>query len=67
MPKEYITRLCFDRNHRVIVMILGDQVCGGVCYRPFFKRNFVEIVFFAIGQDHQVEVERKKERKIEII
>ena len=36
MPKEYITRLVFDRRHRSVAVVKrGGQVVGGITYRPF--------------------------------
>ena len=29
-------------------------VFGGVCFRPFPERNFAEVVFLAISQNHQI-------------
>lgn len=55
MPKEYIARLVYDRNHRCMALIRKPmKVFGGVCYRPFDKQEFAEIVFFAIGSTEQV-------------
>jgi histone acetyltransferase len=33
MPKEYIARLVFDRNHRSLVLLKGTKVCGGITFR----------------------------------
>lgn len=39
MPKEYITRLVFDRRHRSIAVVKKDgQVVGGITYRPFHSQ-----------------------------
>ncbi|KAG2171292.1 hypothetical protein INT43_002914 [Umbelopsis isabellina] len=55
MPKEYIARLVYDRNHRCMALIRKPlKVIGGVCYRPFDKQEFAEIVFFAIASTEQV-------------
>ena len=33
MPKEYIVRLVFDRNHRSLVLLKQGKVCGGITFR----------------------------------
>lgn len=59
MPREYITRLVFDRNHwSVAIVKKGYQVVGGITYRPFEQRTFGEIVFCAITGTEQVRVSR---------
>ena len=51
MPREYIVRLVFDRNHRSMCICKrrpdsGDtRVVGGICFRPFHSQGFAEIVF----------------------
>jgi histone acetyltransferase len=48
MPREYITRLVFDKNsHCVAIVKRGLKVVGGICYRVFEHRGFAEIVFLA--------------------
>ncbi|KAI8974695.1 hypothetical protein BDB01DRAFT_728668 [Pilobolus umbonatus] len=55
MPKEYIARLVYDRNHRSIALIRNpNKVIGGICYRPFEEQEFAEIVFCAIASNEQV-------------
>ncbi|CAB3408511.1 unnamed protein product [Caenorhabditis bovis] len=55
MPKEYITRLVFDDRHKNMVIIKrGKGVIGGICFRQFPSRGFVEIVFCAITANEQV-------------
>ncbi|EZG66624.1 putative histone acetyltransferase GCN5, partial [Gregarina niphandrodes] len=54
MPREYITRLTFDRQHYSFCLVKGGRVIGGVCFRPFFQSRFVEIVFLAITSTEQV-------------
>ncbi|KAI7871316.1 hypothetical protein BDF14DRAFT_1765712 [Spinellus fusiger] len=55
MPKEYIARLVYDRNHRSIALIRKPmKVIGGICYRPFDRQEFAEIVFCAIASTEQV-------------
>ena len=50
MPREYIVRLVFDRNHRSMCICKkkadGEvKVVGGICFRPFHSQSFAEIVF----------------------
>lgn len=57
MPKEYIARLVYDRNHRSLAIVKrGLKVVGGICYRPFTSRGFAEIVFCAVASSEQVKV-----------
>ena len=51
MPKEYITRLLFDRKHfSLILKKPNGQTIGGICFRVFDSKTFVELVFMAIGR-----------------
>jgi histone acetyltransferase len=54
MPRAYITRLVFDRNHKSLVLLKHQNPIGGICYRPFKEQGFIEIVFCAISQSEQV-------------
>ncbi|KAI9319673.1 Bromodomain-containing protein [Dichotomocladium elegans] len=55
MPKDYIARLIYDRNHLSIALIRPPmKVIGGICYRPFDSQEFAEIVFCAIASTEQV-------------
>lgn len=59
MPREYIARLVFDREHWSMAIVKrGYQVVGGITYRPFEQRGFAEIVFCAITGTEQVRVSR---------
>ena len=56
MPKEYIVRLIFDLNHESMVIQRNNdgKILGGVCYRPNYKEEFIEIAFLAISSLEQV-------------
>lgn len=59
MPREYIARLIYDRNHLSMAIVRGIdtgkvEVIGGITYRPFNHRKFAEIVFCAIASSEQV-------------
>lgn len=83
MPREYITRLIYDRNHKSLLILrpataeeqkkttgldseeegvldievkkaLRMVVVGGITYKGFFDRGFIEIVFCAISSTEQV-------------
>ncbi|KAI8137787.1 putative histone acetyltransferase [Fennellomyces sp. T-0311] len=55
MPKDYIARLIYDRNHLSMALIRHPmKVIGGICYRPFDSQEFAEIVFCAIASTEQV-------------
>lgn len=55
MPANYITRVVYDYNHYSLAIVKEpSKIVGGICYRPFFEKRFIEIVFFAIDSDQQV-------------
>ena len=55
MPKDYIARLVYDRNHTSVAIIKKPlEVIGGIAYRAFGARRFAEIVFCAVSSDQQV-------------
>ncbi|CEO99972.1 hypothetical protein PBRA_007706 [Plasmodiophora brassicae] len=54
MPRDYIARLVFDRKHRSLCLLKGEEVIGGICFRPFHSQGFAEIVFLAITSDEQI-------------
>jgi histone acetyltransferase len=54
MPTEYISRLVLDRKHKALAMIKNKVIIGGIQFRPFRDRNFIEIVFCAVTRQQQV-------------
>ncbi|KAI5917604.1 histone acetyltransferase GCN5 [Camillea tinctor] len=55
MPKDYIARLVYDRNHKSLAIVkMPLEVIGGISYREFPDRKFAEIVFCAVSSDQQV-------------
>ncbi|KAI9675709.1 MAG: histone acetyltransferase [Caeruleum heppii] len=55
MPKDYIARLVYDRNHLSLAIIkMPLEVIGGITFREFRDRKFAEIVFCAVSSDQQV-------------
>ncbi|CAI7718791.1 histone acetyltransferase GCN5, putative [Plasmodium vivax] len=54
MPREYIVRLVFDRNHYTFCLLKKNTVIGGVCFRPYFEQKFAEIAFLAVTSTEQV-------------
>ncbi|KAL7917969.1 histone acetyltransferase GCN5-like protein [Trichoderma austrokoningii] len=55
MPKDYIARLVYDRNHLSIAIVKRPlEVIGGISYREFRARKFAEIVFCAVSSEQQV-------------
>ncbi|OJZ88593.1 hypothetical protein ASPFODRAFT_79967, partial [Aspergillus luchuensis CBS 106.47] len=66
MPKDYITRLVFDRTHLSLAIIKQQQqfhphegsgtpeVLSGITFREFRTRQFAEIVFCAVTSHQQV-------------
>ncbi|KAJ2395026.1 histone acetyltransferase, partial [Coemansia sp. RSA 2559] len=54
MPKEYIARLVYDRNHSSLAIVKADgHVVGGITFRLFEHRQFAEIVFCAVSSSEQ--------------
>ena len=58
MPREYIARLVYDRNHEGLAILrhplTASSVIGGITYRLFTDRGFCEIVFCAVSSSEQV-------------
>lgn len=55
MPRGYILRQVFDKKHSHLVLMNSfDNIIGAICYRPFFHKYFIEIVFCAVDQNYQV-------------
>ncbi|KAI1777387.1 histone acetyltransferase GCN5 [Hypoxylon cercidicola] len=56
MPKEYVARVVYDRTHTSIAIVkMPLQVIGGISFREFRDRKFIEIVFCAVSPDHQLQ------------
>ena len=55
MPKEYITRLVFDRRHVSLGCYDNGEIVGGITYRPVAESRLSEIVFCAVSAEHQVQ------------
>lgn len=57
MPKEYIVKLLFDRNHEAMVIVKNKtKIIGGICFRMFKEQRFTEVVFLAVTATEQVKV-----------
>uniref|UniRef100_A0A7S0RDS6 histone acetyltransferase n=1 Tax=Pyramimonas obovata TaxID=1411642 RepID=A0A7S0RDS6_9CHLO len=54
MPKEYIVRLLFDRNHESMLAVKAGVVVGGITFRTFKRQGFAEIAFCAVTASEQV-------------
>ena len=55
MPKEYIVKLVFDRNHESMIILRNNsKVVGGICFREFKQERFAEIAFLAITSTEQI-------------
>ena len=55
MPKEYIVKLVFDRNHESMVITKDkNKVIAGICYRKYPSQQFAEIAFLAVTSTEQV-------------
>lgn len=58
MPKDYITRLVYDRKHSTLLILKNNSIynlVGAITYRAFLEQKFVEIVFCAVSSDEQVQ------------
>lgn len=54
MPEDYISKLVFNRYHYTVVLLKDGLVYGGICFRPFFDRDFAEIAFCAVSSVQQI-------------
>jgi histone acetyltransferase len=54
MPREYVSRLVYDRNHRAVALARNGCLLGGITYRLFLEGGFAEIVFCAVSAPDQV-------------
>lgn len=58
MPREYISRLVYDKAHESLAILrlpmTPSSVIGGITYRLFVDRGFCEIVFCAVSSSEQV-------------
>eukprot|EP00472_Partenskyella_glossopodia_P007472 CAMPEP_0197532494 /NCGR_PEP_ID=MMETSP1318-20131121/39917_1 /TAXON_ID=552666 /ORGANISM="Partenskyella glossopodia, Strain RCC365" /LENGTH=399 /DNA_ID=CAMNT_0043089067 /DNA_START=38 /DNA_END=1234 /DNA_ORIENTATION=- len=54
MPRSYIVRLVLDRKHLSLALCKDGRIIGGICFRPFNKQGFAEIVFCAVTATEQV-------------
>lgn len=57
MPKDYIVRLVFDRQHYSLVALKGGlngRLIAGITYRPFYTQSLGEIAFCAVSAHEQV-------------
>jgi len=52
MPREYIVKLVFDRQHESLVICKksnkGTKIIGGICYWVYNHKQFAEIAFLAV-------------------
>eukprot|EP00993_Chasmostoma_nieuportense_P001627 NODE_2491_length_1163_cov_26.845560_g2374_i0.p1 GENE.NODE_2491_length_1163_cov_26.845560_g2374_i0~~NODE_2491_length_1163_cov_26.845560_g2374_i0.p1 ORF type:complete len:331 (+),score=94.45 NODE_2491_length_1163_cov_26.845560_g2374_i0:89-1081(+) len=51
MGAAYITKVVFDPHHSTIIIKRRGGVWGGICFRTFSQKGFVEIVFCAITHE----------------
>jgi histone acetyltransferase len=55
LPKDYIARLVYSKDRISIAIVKPPfEVLGGVTYRPFKARGFVEITFCVISSDQRI-------------
>ncbi|KAI8620859.1 histone acetyltransferase GCN5 [Chytriomyces sp. MP71] len=55
MPKEYIARLVYDRNHQSMALVKPPlKVVAGITFRLFPGKKMSEIVFCAVSSTEQV-------------
>jgi len=47
--KSYISRTVLSREHRSMVLLISDKVYGGVTFRTWKQKHFMEIAFFAVS------------------
>lgn len=49
--------IIYHRRHENLIVLRNNRVIGGITYRLFEDRNFVEIVFCTVATDEQIHVE----------
>lgn len=49
--------IIYHRRHENLIVLRKNRVIGGITYRLFEDRNFVEIVFCTVATDEQIHVE----------
>lgn len=54
MPKDYCTRLVFDKKHRSLAGLKNGKIVAAITFRPFFENSFGEIAFLAVSGNEQV-------------
>ncbi|ORZ38898.1 Bromodomain-containing protein [Catenaria anguillulae PL171] len=56
MPRDYVGKVVYDKYHASMCLYKPAtlEVVGGITYKPFFDRKFIEIVFCAISSTEQV-------------
>ena len=54
MDLEYIVRLVFDFKHESLLIIKGNKLIGGACYRLNISQLFIELVFLVISDTEQI-------------
>lgn len=54
MPKDYVTRLVFDKKHRSLTGLKNGKMVAAITFRPFFENSFGEIAFLAVQGNEQV-------------
>ena len=55
MARAYIWRIVFDtcHDHRSLLVVKDGRVTGGICFRTFAARGFVEIVFCVVAHEER--------------
>lgn len=55
MARAYIWRIVFDtcHDHRSLLVVKDGRVTGGICFRTFAARSFVEIVFCVVAHEER--------------
>ena len=58
MALDYISRIVYDVVYHESLLLIDcktEKPFGGICFRPFPERGFVEIVFCAVDSSQQVQ------------
>lgn len=55
MAKSYIWRIVFDtcHDHRSLLVVKDGRVTGGICFRTFAARGFIEVVFCVVAHEER--------------
>ncbi|CEM01677.1 unnamed protein product [Vitrella brassicaformis CCMP3155] len=55
LDAAFVFKIIMDRSYNSFCLIKGGQIMGGITYRTFLERGFVELALLAIGPEAQAQ------------